>query len=164
MNIDTVVFSGKEPNSFNWRRKKTDKEKTGFTLSRHAFMNGDFHLRSLVCLHSYLHYPFISSANEIITSRYNNQRAESPQTQKWIIKQSKGWKSLRANVLKFQTLFSYCSQIKFWLPGPVFSKCLRYCFFRSSLIWVCPVCLGLFGRELVFAILENLQYQQLSWW
>ena len=48
-------------------------------------MNGDFLLKSLVCLHSYLHYPFISSANEIITSRYNNQRAESPHTQKRII-------------------------------------------------------------------------------
>ena len=29
------------------------------------------------------------------------------------------------------------------------------CFFRSSLIWVCPFCLGLFGRQLVFEILEH---------
>ena len=27
---------------------------------------------------------------------------------------------------------------------------------RSSLIWVCPVCLSLFGRQLVFEILEHL--------
>ena len=27
------------------------------------------------------------------------------------------------------------------------------CFFRRSLIWVCAVCLGLFGRQLVFEIL-----------
>ena len=34
-------------------------------------------------------------------------------------------------------------------------------FFKSSLIWVClfvPVCLGLFGRQLVFKILEHLPY------
>ena len=30
------------------------------------------------------------------------------------------------------------------------------CFFRSSLIWVCPVYLGLFGNQLVFDILEHL--------
>ena len=30
------------------------------------------------------------------------------------------------------------------------------CFFRSSLIWACPVCLCLFGRQLVFKILEHL--------
>ena len=29
---------------------------------------------------------------------------------------------------------------------------------RSSLIWVCAVCLGLFGRQLVFKILEHLPY------
>ena len=32
------------------------------------------------------------------------------------------------------------------------------CFFRSSLIWVCTVCQGLFGRQLVFKILEHLPY------
>ena len=34
------------------------------------------------------------------------------------------------------------------------------CFLRSSLIWVCTVCLGLFGRQLVFKILEHLLYIQ----
>ena len=29
---------------------------------------------------------------------------------------------------------------------------------RSSLIWVCTVCLGLFDRQLVFEILEHLLY------
>ena len=32
------------------------------------------------------------------------------------------------------------------------------CFLRSSLIWVCTVCLGLFGRQLAFEILEHLLY------
>ena len=31
-------------------------------------------------------------------------------------------------------------------------------FFRSSLIWVCAVCLGLFSKQLVFEILEHLPY------
>ena len=31
-----------------------------------------------------------------------------------------------------------------------------YCFFRSSLIWVCSVCLGLSDLQLVFKILEHL--------
>ena len=29
---------------------------------------------------------------------------------------------------------------------------------RSSLIWVCTICLGLFGRQIVFEILEHLPY------
>ena len=32
------------------------------------------------------------------------------------------------------------------------------CFFRSILIWVCTVCLGLFCRQIVFEILEYLPY------
>ena len=28
-------------------------------------------------------------------------------------------------VLKFQTLFSFCSQAKCWLSGPEFTKCLN---------------------------------------
>ena len=28
---------------------------------------------------------------------------------------------------------------------------------RSSLSWVCPICLGLFGRQLAFEIIEHLQ-------
>ena len=35
------------------------------------------------------------------------------------------------------------------------------CFFRSSLVWVCAVCLGLFDRQLVFEILEHLSYFKL---
>ena len=31
---------------------------------------------------------------------------------------------------------------------------------RSSLIWVCPVCLGLYGKQLVFEILEHLPKAQ----
>ena len=27
-----------------------------------------------------------------------------------------------------------------------------------DLIWVCPVCLGIFGRQLVFKMLEHLSY------
>ena len=30
----------------------------------------------------------------------------------------------------------------------------------SEAVWVCPVCLGLFGRQLVFKILEHLPYKQ----
>ena len=30
------------------------------------------------------------------------------------------------------------------------------CFFRSSLIWICPVCLAFLGRQLLFEILEHL--------
>ena len=33
------------------------------------------------------------------------------------------------------------------------------CFFRSSLIWVCIVCLDLFCNQLVFKILEHLRYE-----
>ena len=36
------------------------------------------------------------------------------------------------------------------------------CFFRSSLIWVYSVCLGLFGRQLVFRILEHLSYAKMA--
>ena len=34
--------------------------------------------------------------------------------------------------------------------------------FRSSLIWVCAVCLGLYDKHLVFEILEHLPYVQLD--
>ena len=48
------------------------------------------------------------------------------------------------------------------------------CFFRSSLIWVCTDCLGIFGRQLVSNFLQNLlylcemapviyRYQQMAW-
>ena len=30
---------------------------------------------------------------------------------------------------------------------------------QTSLIWVCTVCLGLFGRQLKFKILEHLPYE-----
>ena len=71
------------------------------------------------------------------------------------------------NVLKFWTLFPFCSQIKCLLSGLELTKCLSeykqgrpwsVCFFRSSLIWVWRVCLDLFGWQLVFQILEHLLY------
>ena len=34
--------------------------------------------------------------------------------------------------------------------------------FRSSLIWVCTVCLSLIGRQLVFKILEHLPYIEIK--
>ena len=36
------------------------------------------------------------------------------------------------------------------------------CFLRSSLIWVCTVCIGLFGWQPVFEILEHLLYSFIS--
>ena len=61
------------------------------------------------------------------------------------------------NVLK-----SFCFQIKCWLSRQEFIKYLSEktskedldqtassdCFIRSSLIWVCTACLGLFGKDL----------------
>ena len=41
------------------------------------------------------------------------------------------------------------------IQGRSWSDCF---WIRSSLIWVCPVCLGLFGRQLVFLFLEHLLY------
>ena len=73
------------------------------------------------------------------------------------------------NGLKFQALFSFCSQIKGWLSAlEVKNPCLNSkqgrlwsdCFF--SLIWVLAVCLCLFGRQLVFEILGHLPYQFLN--
>ena len=63
------------------------------------------------------------------------------------------------NVLKFGTLLSFCSQIKSPISGSGIHKFLvrianRDCFFRRSLIWICSFCQGLFGRQLVFEILE----------
>ena len=49
------------------------------------------------------------------------------------------------NVLKFQTLFSFCFQLKCGLSRLEFTKYLsEEKTGRSSLIWVCPVCLGLY--------------------
>ena len=63
------------------------------------------------------------------------------------------------------TLFSFCSQITCCF-SELKNACLNSkqrrpwsdCFFRSSLIWVCTVCLGLICRQLVFKILEHLLY------
>ena len=38
------------------------------------------------------------------------------------------------------------------------------CFWRSRMIWVLAVCLGLFSRQLVFKILEHLPYVYLHGW
>ena len=43
----------------------------------------------------------------------------------------------------------------FWCKGKIM---IIDCFFRSSLTWVCSVCLSLFGRQIVFEILEYLTY------
>ena len=67
------------------------------------------------------------------------------------------------NVLKFRTLFSFCSHIKCWfkISGlELINKMLVRIAIREdpdqSLIWVCVVCLGLSGRQqhIVFKILE----------
>ena len=91
------------------------------------------------------------------------------------------WNVDKVNVLKFQTFFIFCSQIKScvfsgWKPQNTCQNSKQGrpwnayqnskqgrpwsdCFFisrRSSLIWVCTVCLALFGWQLVFPILEHL--------
>ena len=70
------------------------------------------------------------------------------------------------NVLKLPTFFYFCSQIKCCLTGRArIHKMLVRIANRedpdqtaSSLIWVCTVCLGLFDEQLVFEILDPLQY------
>ena len=54
-----------------------------------------------------------------------------------------GWNS--------QNTCQHCKQGRSWSD----------CFFRSSLIWVCTVCPGIFGRQLVYKILEHLPYHNL---
>ena len=59
---------------------------------------------------------------------------------------------IMVNVLKFQALFSFCSQIKCWFQGLNITKCKHGrlwsdCFFRSSLTWVWTVCLGPFWES-----------------
>ena len=63
------------------------------------------------------------------------------------------------NVLKFRKLFSFISKNKMygyqcWNSWK--SKQGRP--WSSSLIWACPVCLGLYGRQQLFKILEHLLY------
>ena len=68
-----------------------------------------------------------------------------------------------ANILIFLKLFSLCSQRKWGYKGSNSrnacwnskqGKPTSDCFFRSSLIWVCTVCLWLLIRQLVFKIVE----------
>ena len=68
---------------------------------------------------------------------------------------------------KIQTIFFFCSQIKCRLSGLEVTyawlnskqgKPWSDCFFRSSLIRACTVCLWLFGRQIVIKILEHLSY------
>ena len=71
-----------------------------------------------------------------------------------------------SNVLKFRTLFTFASQNNVgyhdWNSQNACQNSKQGrpwsdCFFRSSLIWVCAVCLlGIFGRKLVFKILEYI--------
>ena len=72
------------------------------------------------------------------------------------------------NVLKFLTLFSFCSQLKCWnyqnaCQNSKQGRPWSDCFFRSSLIWICAVCLGVFDRVLVYKILEHFLYTYCSW-
>ena len=71
------------------------------------------------------------------------------------------------NVLIFQALFSFCSNIKCWFSElDSQSPCKNSkqgrpwsdCSFRSSLLRVCTVCLGLFDRQhlLIFFLCQNI--------
>ena len=64
------------------------------------------------------------------------------------------------NVLKFQTLFSFCSQMNSLFPGLEFTKWLSKeqtgKIMIRLLILACAVCLGFFGKQPVFEILEYL--------
>ena len=65
------------------------------------------------------------------------------------------------NVLKFLTHLSFCSQDKFVIRAEIHKMLVRIAnkdTDQNSLIWVCIVCLGRFGRQLVFQILEHLLY------
>ena len=66
------------------------------------------------------------------------------------------------NVLKFRTLFSFCSQIKCRLSWLEFTKCLSQQQTGKTQIWVCTVCLGHFGRILALENLEHLSYGSLK--
>ena len=70
------------------------------------------------------------------------------------------------NVLKFQTLFSFYSMKNNGFRGLNSQNACQNSkqgrpwsdyFWRSSLFWVCPLCLGCFGRHLVFKILEHFR-------
>ena len=66
--------------------------------------------------------------------------------------------TIMVNVLKFWTLFAFCSQKKNDGRQGLNSQIAGLnnkqgspwsdCFFRSSLIWVCTVCLGLFAKQI----------------
>ena len=54
------------------------------------------------------------------------------------------------NILKFQTLFSFCSEIKYLfsrLEFTIYRSCQNSKQRRSSLICVCAVCQGFLGRQ-----------------
>ena len=77
-------------------------------------------------------------------------------------------KSLKVNVPKFSNtfLFLFSNKILVFRTLTHNSKQGRpwsECFFRSSLITLCDVCLGIFGRQLVFVILEQLCIVTLYW-
>ena len=72
------------------------------------------------------------------------------------------------NVLKFRTLFSFCSEIKHWLSGLELTKCssgkqtqktlIRQLLHRQPDLGL--HCLSRhFGRQLVFETLEHLQWR-----
>ena len=59
--------------------------------------------------------------------------------------------------------FFFCLQIKYWLSVLEVAKCLSeqqtgktlVRLLHRSLIWICAVCLGCFGKQLVLEILEH---------
>ena len=68
----------------------------------------------------------------------------------WMFTQKRNLRTYQECIAKIKRGKTYScqnsKQVRSWLV----------CFFRSSLIWVCTVCPGLFGRHLVFKILERL--------
>ena len=80
---------------------------------------------------------------------------------------------LTINALKFQTLFSVCSQWNVGLQGWNSQNACQNskqgrpwsdCFFRSCLIWVCSVCLGLFNVPFGFVWPFFLSGSGLGFW
>ena len=78
---------------------------------------------------------------------------------------------ITVNVLNFQTLFWFWSQKNVGCQSCNSQNACRNskqgrpwsdCFFRHSLIWVCPVCLGLFAKQLVVKVLEHYHTLQKS--
>ena len=72
------------------------------------------------------------------------------------------------DTVKFRILFSFCSQIKWWFSGLEFTNFFSGKANREDSGMVLngcfPVCLGIFGRQLGFAIGEHLPKHCLNQW